>query len=151
MVLFCAHCYNGLGSHKGCASLVSNYALKTFCVCQPLFQRGFCSTFSNSRGCQRCTWDWHQRRRQCDICHINPGRWIDVPAQPCELKKLAASPLSHRSYRLLQVHVSNKMHFVADPEILTESWACRVHMDTSIHLSGVCLGLCVSVCMCVCP
>ena len=46
------------------------------CVCPPLFLR----ENKNSRGCQGCTLDWHQRRRQCVICDINPGRWIDVPA-----------------------------------------------------------------------
>ena len=58
------------------------------CVCvQPLESQGsfrivlfwFCFGFY-SRGCQGCTLDWHQRRRQCCICEINPGRRIDVPA-----------------------------------------------------------------------
>ena len=33
-----------------------------------------------SRGCQGCTLDWHQRRRQCCICEIDLGLQIDVPA-----------------------------------------------------------------------
>ena len=48
------------------------------CVCQSLFQRGV-HIPTVSRGCQGCTLDWRQRRRQCDICDVDPGRWIDVP------------------------------------------------------------------------
>ena len=35
-----------------------------------------CGLFKScSRGCQGCTLDWRQRRRQCCICEINPGRF----------------------------------------------------------------------------
>ena len=56
---------------------------------------------NHSRGCQRCTLDWHQRRRQCVICDINPGRWIDVPAKT-QWSFLFCSPLN---VRLLQVFI----------------------------------------------
>ena len=46
------------------------------CVCvSPPVPKGFFQ-----QGAPECTLDWHQRRRQCLICEINPGRWIDVPA-----------------------------------------------------------------------
>ena len=49
------------------------------CLCVPLVVTGILLNCF-SRGCQGCTLDWHQRRRQCCICEINPGRRIDVPA-----------------------------------------------------------------------
>ena len=50
------------------------------CVCVPLEVTGIqsdCPDFALvfSRGCQGCTLDWRQRRRQCCICEINPGRF----------------------------------------------------------------------------
>ena len=52
------------------------------CACDPLRVTGVPLIFDLlllAGGCQKCTLDWRQQRRQCCICEINPGRWIDVP------------------------------------------------------------------------
>ena len=44
-------------------------AIDVLCVRAPLVVTGILLIFF-SRGCQGCTLDWHQRRRQCCICEI---------------------------------------------------------------------------------